>query len=88
MLDHHSGSAALRRTKIIGTLGQYPTRTDALRMLDRFRLRLNLQHRFGMPVTLDALVDHYVDKELSQLRYGTQVIKIKAGAGECVGREC
>jgi integrase len=61
-----------RRSKIIGTLGQYPTRADALRILERFRLRLNLQHRFGRPVMLDALADHYVEKELPQLRYGTQ----------------
>ena len=26
------------------------------------RLRLNLQHRFGRPVMLDALADHYVDR--------------------------
>ena len=61
-----------RRSKIIGTLGQYPTRTDALRIVERFRVRLNLQHRFGRPVTLDALTDHYIEKELPQLRYGTQ----------------
>ena len=61
-----------RRSKIIRTLGQYPTREDALLRLDRFRERLNLQHRFGRPVTLDALIDHYVEKELPQLRYGTQ----------------
>ena len=61
-----------RRSKIIGTLGQYSTREDALRKLDRFRERLNLQHRFGRPVTLDVLIDHYVEKELPQLRYGTQ----------------
>jgi integrase len=62
-----------RRSKIIGTLSQYPTRADALRLLERFRLRLNLDHRFGRPVTLGALVDHYVEKELPQLRYGTQL---------------
>src|SRR5215470_1737513 len=61
-----------RKSKIIGTLGQYPTRADALRTLERFRLRLNLRHRFGRPVTLDALADHYVERELPQLRYGTQ----------------
>ena len=61
-----------RRSKIIGTLGQYPTRADALRILERFRLRLNLQHRFGRPLMLDALTDHYVEKELPQLRYATQ----------------
>ena len=37
-----------------------------------FGRRLNLQHRFGRPVTLDALIDHYVEQELPQLRYGTQ----------------
>jgi len=61
-----------RRSKIIGTLSQYPTRADAIRLLERFRLRLNQDHRFGRPVTLDALIDHYVEKELPQLRYGTQ----------------
>jgi hypothetical protein len=44
-----------RRSKIIGVLSEYPTQADALRILERFRLRLNLQNRFGLPVTLDAL---------------------------------
>ena len=61
-----------RRSKIIGTLSEYPTQTDTLRTLERFRLRLNLQNRFGLPVTLDALADDYVEKELPLLRYGTQ----------------
>jgi hypothetical protein len=30
-----------RRSTIIGTLTQYPTRSDALRILEGFRLRLN-----------------------------------------------
>ena len=61
-----------RRSKIIGMLSQYPTPTDALRILERFRLRLNLQNRLGLPITLDALADDYVEKELPLLRYGTQ----------------
>jgi integrase len=61
-----------RRSKMIGTLIEYPTRADALRLLERFRLRINLQHRFGRPVTLDALIDHYIEHELPRLRYGTQ----------------
>jgi len=44
----------------------------ALRILERFRLRLNLQNRFGLPVTFDAFADEYVEKELPLLRYGTQ----------------
>jgi integrase len=61
-----------RRSKIIGVLSEYSTQADALRILERFRLRLNLQNRFGLPVTLDALADDYVEKELPLLRYGTQ----------------
>jgi integrase len=61
-----------RRSKIIGALSEFPTQEDALRILQRFRLRLNLQNRFGLPVTLDALTDDYVEKELTLLRYGTQ----------------
>ena len=37
---------------MIGTLAQYPTRTDILRVVERQRLRINLKHRFAMPVTL------------------------------------
>src|SRR5258708_29375094 len=61
-----------RRSRMIGTVVEYPTRADALRMVERFRLRLNLEHRFAQSVTLDALVDHYVEQELPQLRYGSQ----------------
>jgi integrase len=61
-----------RRSRLIGTLAQYPTRADILRVVERFRLRINLKHRFAMPVTLDAVVDHYLERELPILRYGTQ----------------
>jgi hypothetical protein len=57
---------------MIGTLAQYPTKADAFRIIERFRLRMNLEHRFARPVALDALVDHYVEQELPVLRYGTQ----------------
>jgi hypothetical protein len=42
-------------------VSEYPTQADALRILKQFRLRLNLQNRFGLPVTLDALADDYVE---------------------------
>jgi len=57
---------------MIGTLAQYPTKSDALRIVERFRMRLNLKHRFARPVTLDALLDHYVEQEFPQLRHGTR----------------
>jgi integrase len=61
-----------RRAKIIGVVSEYPTKADALRIVEQFRLRLNLQSRLGLPITLDALADDYVEKELPLLRYGTQ----------------
>jgi len=41
-----------RRARTIGTVAQYPTKADALRVIEPFRLRLNLQHRFARPTTL------------------------------------
>ncbi len=61
-----------RRSTSVGTVAQYPTRTDALRVIEPLRLRLNLHHRFGRPVSVGALVDHYVERELSERRHSTQ----------------
>jgi len=61
-----------RRSRLIGTLAQYPTRTDILRVVERWRLRINVKHRFAMPVTIDAVVNHYVEQELPILRHETQ----------------
>ena len=60
------------RSRMIGTWAQYPTKGDALRVVERLRLRLNLKHRFARPITLDGLLAHYVEQELPGLRYGTQ----------------
>ena len=49
-----------RRSTSVGTVTQYPTKTDALRIIEPLRLRFNLHHRFGRPVSVDALVGRYV----------------------------
>jgi len=72
LLRNYSRGRRRRRSKIIGVVSEYPTKADALRILEQFRLRLNLQSRLGLPITLDALADDYVEKELPLLRYGTQ----------------
>ena len=61
-----------RRARTIGTIAQYATRADALRAVEPFRHRLNLKHRFARPTSIRALVDLYVEQELSRLRYSTQ----------------
>ena len=61
-----------RRSTTVGTVAQYPTKTDALRIVEPLRLRLNLHHRFGRPISIGALIDHYIERELPGRRYSTQ----------------
>ena len=61
-----------RRSTTIGTIAQYPTKTDALRIIEPLRLRLNLHHRFGRPISIGALIDHYIERELPERRHSTQ----------------
>ena len=61
-----------RRSRTIGTVAQYPTRSDALQAIELFRLRLNLGHRFGRPITVRTLVDRYIEHELPERRHSTQ----------------
>jgi len=61
-----------RRSTTIGTVAQYPTKMDALRIIEPLRLRLNLDHRFGRPISIGALIDHYVERELPERRHSTQ----------------
>ena len=49
-----------RKSTSVGTVAQYPTKSDALRFIEPLRIRLNLYHRFGRPVSVGALMDHYV----------------------------
>lgn len=61
-----------RRSTTIGTIAQYRTKTDALRIIEPLRLRLNLHHRFGRPISIAALIDHYIERELPERRHSTQ----------------
>ncbi|MGB6383739.1 MAG: hypothetical protein WBD25_11275 [Terriglobales bacterium] len=55
-----------RRSTTVGTVAQYPTKTHALRIIEPLRLRLNLHHRFGRPISIGALIDHYIERELPE----------------------
>ena len=61
-----------RRSTTVGTVAQNPTKTDALRIIEPLRLRLNLHHRFGRPISIGALIDHYIERELPERRHSTQ----------------
>jgi integrase len=61
-----------RRARIVGTVKQYPTRADALRAIESFRVWLNLGHRYGRPITVGALATRYIEQELPFRRHSTQ----------------
>jgi integrase len=61
-----------RKSTTIGTVAQYPTKTDALRIIEPLRLRLNLHHRLGRRISIGPLIDHYIEHELPGRRYSTQ----------------
>ena len=46
-----------RRSEIIGTLAELPTRTEALQKAQSFQLRANPAPRMRAPVTMNALVE-------------------------------
>jgi integrase len=60
-----------RRSVIVGSVGRYPTRADALREVEPLRLRLNVESRLGGPVTINALVARYIEQELPE-RHSTR----------------
>jgi integrase len=61
-----------RRARVVGTVRQYPTRADALRAIEPFRVWLNLGHRYGRPLTVAALATRYIEQELPLRRHSTQ----------------
>ena len=61
-----------RRARVVGTVRQYPSRADALRAIEPFRVWLNLGHRYGRPITVSALATRYIEQELPFRRHSTQ----------------
>lgn len=61
-----------RKARVVGTVRQYPTRADALRAIEPFRVWLNLGHRYGRPITVGALATRYIEQELPLRRHSTQ----------------
>ena len=57
----------LRRTAVIGTTEQYPTREQALYAVNGLRMQINADrnHRPVRPLLIADLIDHYVHTELS-----------------------
>ena len=61
-----------RRARIVGTVRQYPTRADAIRAIEPFRIWLNMGHRHRRPMTISALIRCYIEQELPFRRHSTQ----------------
>ena len=53
-----------RKSQIIGTLAELPTRTEALQKAQPYQLRANPDQRVRVPITMNALIDRYISEEL------------------------
>ena len=57
----------VRRTAVIGTIEQYPTKEEALNAVNGLRMQINADHNRQPvhPLLIADLIDHYVQTELS-----------------------
>ena len=56
------------RRKLLGTLEQYPTKQDAQRAADPFRLQINSELPKAVPTTVAALIGRYLNDEFEMVR--------------------
>lgn len=62
------------RSKLLGTVEQYPTKRDAQRAADALRLEINSELPRAVPITVATLIDRYLgDKvEMGRLAFATR----------------
>jgi len=71
--EYGPGGRGCRRSRIIGTLKDYPTRDSALRKAEASRMEANAGQPSREPVFFGGLVDRYVASELaSEVRHSTK----------------
>src|SRR5262249_44472749 len=64
---------SIRKSKMIGSIEQYPKRADALKCAESLRMLANPDDPSAQIVTLRALIDRYKTEELPELRHSTQL---------------
>jgi hypothetical protein len=62
------------RSRLLGTLEQYPTKQDAQRAADPFRIEINSELPKAVPTTVAALIGRYLNDEveMGRLAYATR----------------
>lgn len=63
----------IRKSKMIGTIEQYPKKADALKRAEALRMLANPDDPSAQVVTFCALIDRYKAEELPELRHSTQL---------------
>jgi len=65
--DDDTSGKRVRRTALIGTIEQYPTKEDALHAVTGLRMQINADRnrRPVQPVLIKSLIEHYLHTELS-----------------------
>ena len=64
-----------QKSKLLGTIEQYPTERDAHSAADAIRLEINAESTRVVPITVATLADRYLtdEIEMSRLAYATQL---------------
>src|SRR5438477_935543 len=71
--EYGPGGVCCRRSRIIGTLEDYPNHDSAVRKAESLRMEANANQHPRDPVSFGGLVDRYVNKELaSEVRHSTK----------------
>jgi hypothetical protein len=65
----------VQRSKLIGTVEEYPNERAAQRAVDAVRLEINAEMPKAVPVTVGTLVDRYLNDsiEMGRLAYSTKL---------------
>jgi integrase len=71
--EYGPGGICCRRSRIIGTLEDYPNHDSAVRKAESLRMEANADQHPREPVSFGGLVDRYVNQELaSEVRHSTK----------------
>ena len=64
----------VQRSRIIGTVDEYPTEKPAQRAVDAIRLEVNAELPTAGPITVETLIDRYLNDavEMERLAFSTK----------------
>ena len=69
--ERKPNGGSIKKTEIIGPVSVLKTETNAWRAIEHRRLEINSEDSRGTTLTVNALVNRYLEEEISELRHST-----------------